>query len=237
MNTSPLGTHGAAAAPATAWSHLWRKLALGGLVCSAMGLALWAAWSAVAPSSAQPSAQAPTGPVSSPGFASPLEGVRLLRQDGAPLLAETLRGKTVLLNFAFTACATSCPGTTQQLRLLQQALEGHGAHIEFVTVTVDPLSDTPAALQRYAQNQGVDFKHWQWLTGEPAQVQRLIQNFGALQGDSRKPEDHLTSLFLLDGFGRVIGRLSGAPVNLERTQRELLDIDRSLSARARLARG
>jgi protein SCO1/2 len=161
--------------------------------------------------------------------------VRLLRQDGAPLLATSLRGKTVLLNFAFTACSTTCPGTTQQLRQLQQALAEHSAHIELVTVSVDPLSDTPASLQRYAQAQGVDFTHWQWLTGEPAQVQRLIQHFGVLQGDSRKPEDHLTSLFLIDGFGRVIGRLSGAPVNLERTLRELLEVDRSISIRARLA--
>ena len=57
----------------------------------------------MAPASAPPSLAAPTDPVLSPGFASPLEGVRLLRQDGAPLLAEALRGKTISL-------VTNCKG-------------------------------------------------------------------------------------------------------------------------------
>lgn len=233
MNTSPLELHGALAA--TAAPRLWRRVALGGVVLAVIGLSVWASLAAVAPPPSASGAESPQ--TAGLTFASPLEGLRLMRQDGSPLLPEALRGKTVLLNFAFTACSTTCPGTTQQLRELQQALAAHSPHIEFITVTVDPLSDTPAVLQRYAQNQGVDFKRWQWLTGEPAQVQRLIQTFGALQGDSRKPEDHLTSLFLIDGFGRVIGRLSGAPVNLERAQREVLDIDRSISVRARLAQG
>jgi protein SCO1 len=233
MNTSPLGTP--CAVTAAAPPRPWRRAALAAMVFSAMGLALWATVAAVAPQGTPaPEAEA-LASTPSPAFASPLEGLRLVRQDGAPLLPDSLRGKTVLLNFAFTACSATCPGTTQQLRQVQQAVAAHSAHIEFVTVSVDPLSDTPAVLQHYAQAQGVDFKHWQWLTGEPAQVQRLIQHFGAFPGDSRKPEDHLTSLFLIDGFGRVIGRLSGAPVNLERTQRELLDVDRGISARARLA--
>lgn len=216
-------------------SRPWRRVALCGLALAAIGVALGSWVAALVPASA--AFEAPTTPVAapSPDFTNPLESVRLVRQDGAPLLPTALRGKTVLLNFAFTACSTTCPGTTQQLRQLQQAVAAHSPHIELVTVSVDPLSDTPETLKRYAQAQGVDFKQWHWLTGEPAQVQRLIQHFGALQGDSRKPEDHLTSLFLIDGFGRVIGRLSGAPVNLERTQRELLEVDRSISARARLA--
>lgn len=233
MNPTSLGAS-AAVTPA-ARAHAWRRAAWCGLAFTAIGLGVGTWVAAVVPVGA-PAAEAPMAAASPPpAFTSPLESVRLLRQDGAPLLPTSLRGKTVLLNFAFTACSTTCPGTTQQLRQLQQALAQHSAHIELVTVSVDPLSDTPASLQRYAQAQGVDFTHWQWLTGEPAQVQRLIQHFGALQGDSRKPEDHLTSLFLIDGFGRVIGRLSGAPVNLERTQRELLEVDRSISIRARLA--
>lgn len=233
MNSRPFGASAAVAEDAPA--RPWRRAAWCGLAFAVIGLALWSWVAAVVPVGASSESTPTPAAAPSPAFTNPLEGVRLLRQDGAPLLADSLRGKTVLLNFAFTACSTTCPGTTQQLRQLQQALAAQSAHIEFVTVSVDPLSDTPAVLQRYAQAQGVDFKHWQWLTGEPAQVQRLIQHFGALQADSRKPEDHLTSLFLIDGFGRVIGRLSGAPVNLERTQRELLDVDRSISARARLA--
>lgn len=214
------------------------RLALGGAMLTLIGLAVSAVLSAMTPTPEPPKAATPEAPTAPAlAFASPLEGLRLTRQDGAPWLPEALRGKTVLVNFVFTACSTTCPGTTQQLRELQQALAAQSAQVEFVTVTVDPLSDTPANLQRYAQNQGVDFTHWQWLTGEPAQVERLIQTFGALQGSSRNPQDHLSSLFLIDGFGRVIGRLSGAPVNLDRTQREVLDIDRSISARARLAQG
>lgn len=233
---NPSSPDASAALAEDASARPWRRAALCGLAFAVIGLALGSWVAAVVPVGAAP--VAPTMPevaAPSPAFTNPLEGVRLVRQDGAPLLPTALRGKTVLLNFAFTACSTTCPGTTQQLRQVLQAVAAQSAHIEFVTVSVDPLSDTPETLKRYAQAQGVDFKRWQWLTGEPAQVQRLIQHFGALQGDSRKPEDHLTSLFLIDGFGRVIGRLSGAPVNLERTQRELLDVDRSISARARLA--
>ena len=65
----------------------------------------------------------------------------------------------------------------------------------FVSITSDPMRDTPRALKRYAQEQHADVAGWSFLTGNKQNVDAILQRLGAL---SENFEEHATLLYILD---------------------------------------
>lgn len=164
------------------------------------------------------------------------DGLKLMRHDGRPFDARQLKGKTLLVNFAFTTCSTTCPVTLQQMERLRQRLAGLGTHhIEFVTISADPLHDTPASLQRYASRAGLKLERWQWLTGRPEDVYTLMERLTGQRSPANDPLAHPTALNLVDALGRRIARFHGVDVDLPRLEREMLNLDRTVGAKARAA--
>lgn len=166
-----------------------------------------------------------------PGF---FDGLALVRHDGRPFDAAQLKGKTLLVNFAFTTCSTTCPTTLLQLERLRQRLASQGPHeIELVTVSADPLHDTPATLRQYAARLGLKLERWQWLTGQPGPVHTLMERLTGQPGPKNDPLAHPTALNLVDALGRRIARFHGVEMDLPRLERELLNLDRTVGAKAR----
>ena len=77
--------------------------------------------------------------------------------------------------------------------------------LEFVTVSADPLSDSSASLQAYGKADGADLSRWHWLTFSQKQVHALIDAL-TRRDSAAKPEEHLTSLLMINADGRRIGR-------------------------------
>lgn len=142
-------------------------------------------------------------------LATEFSELRLRDQDDRPFDLTAVRGKVVLLNFVFTGCAATCPTQTRELAALQEALPTSlRRDVRFVSVSVDPLGDTPAALRAYGRSAGADFSSWIFATGRPQDIERLGERLrlfrdGAVAG---RPEDHTTALWLLDGDGRLMQR-------------------------------
>jgi cytochrome oxidase Cu insertion factor (SCO1/SenC/PrrC family) len=142
-------------------------------------------------------------------LATEFSDLRLRDQDDRPFDLTAVRGKVVLLNFVFTGCAATCPTQTRELAALQEALPTSlRRDVRFVSVSVDPLGDTPAALRAYGRSAGADFSSWTFATGRPQDIERLGERLrlfrdGAVAG---RPEDHTTALWLLDGDGRLMQR-------------------------------
>jgi cytochrome oxidase Cu insertion factor (SCO1/SenC/PrrC family) len=142
-------------------------------------------------------------------LATEFSDLRLRDQDDRPFDLTAVRGKVVLLNFVFTGCAATCPTQTRELAALQEALPTSlRRDVRFVSVSVDPLGDTPAALRAYGRSAGADFSSWIFATGRPQDIERLGERLrlfrdGAVAG---RPEDHTTALWLLDGDGRLMQR-------------------------------
>jgi protein SCO1/2 len=66
-------------------------------------------------------------------------------------------------DFIFTQCAGACPAMSARMaRLRREVPPG----VRFVSFTVDPTTDTPEVLTRYAQRFGAD-GDWLFLTGAP----------------------------------------------------------------------
>ncbi|MGA9520006.1 MAG: SCO family protein [Myxococcaceae bacterium] len=121
----------------------------------------------------------------------------VMDQNGKPhrFYSDLLRGKRVLINFAFTTCKTACSPVTANLARVQKQLgERLGKDVTMITLSVDPVNDTPANLKRFAAKFNAR-PGWYFLTGTPDNVHALLKKLG---GYTENPEQHSTVLLIGD---------------------------------------
>lgn len=152
-------------------------------------------------SSAQrPSAVAPPVGSATPWGRDYFPNTLLTDQDGQTLrfFDDLIAGKVVVINFIFTGCGDSCPLETARLRQVQKLLgERVGQDIFFYSISIDPLSDTPAVLKQYAERFKVG-PGWRFLTGDVEQITELRHKLGLfIEGvDNGRNKDHNLSLII-----------------------------------------
>lgn len=149
----------------------------------------------------RPPAAAPAPPVLPPveGPLSPahkyFSDVELIDQNGQPhrFYSDLLEGKTVVVAAFFTSCTGSCPVLGQKLEALQGWLGDRlGKEVNLLSVTVDPLHDTPAKLKEYAGHFGAR-PGWYFLTGKKENVDWALYRVGHYV---EQKEDHSNLLIM-----------------------------------------
>ncbi len=156
-----------------------------------------------------------------------LRGVALQDQRGKPVTPASLNGRVLLLNFVYTGCSATCPTQVRELAALHDALPPAArAASEWLSVSVDPQNDTPAALAEFARRMGAERSGWRFATGAPAQVDALLDRMRVMDParSPARPEDHRTSLYLFDARGELVMRFAGVPVDRARLQREITQL-------------
>jgi protein SCO1/2 len=159
------------------------------------------------------SAAAPPSALPSTHSAAPFLGVirqapdfTLQDRRGKAVQLSELRGRTVLLSFIFTQCASACPLLTHRMQLLQGRLAQAGlfpARVALLTVTVDPERDSADALDRYAER--FDARPgWYFLRDQPERLQPMLAAYNEwtkklADGDI----DHPARVYLIDPAGRI----------------------------------
>ena len=109
--------------------------------------------------------------------------------------SDTLKDRVVLLNVIFTRCDDACPLITRKLKEVREVLGDKADGITFISLTSDPLRDTPAVLKAYTLKQGIDGPHWFFLTGDKAQMDLVLGRIGQIVPT---PEQHSTQLIVGD---------------------------------------
>lgn len=111
----------------------------------------------------------------------------LLTQDNKPVrfYDDLLKGRVVLINFIFTTCQGVCSPMTANLARVQSYLaENMGREVVMVSITVDPVTDTPERLKTYADK----FKAkpgWYFLTGKKENVDWVLYKLGGYVEDKQ----------------------------------------------------
>ncbi|MBC7931242.1 MAG: SCO family protein [Rubrivivax sp.] len=106
-------------------------------------------------------------------------------QDGRRLnfYTDLVKGRTVAINFIFTSCTTICPPLTATFRRAQQLLGARaGKDVSLISISVDPVTDTPERLKNYSAK----FKAgpgWTFVTGEKAEIDALLKALGVWTAD------------------------------------------------------
>jgi len=130
--------------------------------------------------------------VPSSGKTLNIPDVEVLDQDGHALhfYTDLVKGKTVAINFIFTNCTTICPPLGATFARLQRELAGKDVHL--ISVSVDPLTDTPERLKSW----GAKFKAadgWTFVTGNKPEIDELLRALGTY---SARREDHTPSVIV-----------------------------------------
>lgn len=125
------------------------------------------------------------------GAPRPFPNPLLVAHDGRAVrfYDQLVRGRLVLVHFAYTHCEGSCPVSLQRLFATRRALVRRlGAPPDLLTLTLDPARDTPAVLGRFVAGHGSP-AGWRFLTGRPADLERLRRFLGFFDPDPRVDAD------------------------------------------------
>lgn len=138
----------------------------------------------------------------------PIPDVDVLDQDGNALhfYTDLIKDKVVAINFIFTNCTTICPPLAATFARLQKEMgDKVGKDVHLISISVDPLTDTPERLKAW----GAKFKAgpgWTFVTGEKQEMDKLLNALGAAVS---KREDHTPALIIGNDSKRVWTRTYG----------------------------
>ena len=142
----------------------------------------------------------------------PAPDFRLVDQTGEPLTLESLRGRPVLLTFAYAHCQTICPVIVRTASWAAERLGDLSPAV--VVVTLDPWRDTPSSLSTLAQAWDLgELPKAHVLSGEVAAVQAVLEAYEVPSDRDLKTGEitHPALVYLLDQEGTIAYTFNNPP--------------------------
>jgi len=93
-------------------------------------------------------------------------------------------GKVTILHFIYSRCTDVCPLHAEKLAEVQKMINQTPMinMVRFISITTDPVRDTPEVLKTYGPQHGLDPVNWEFLTIAPGQpedtTRKLAEAFG-----------------------------------------------------------
>lgn len=134
----------------------------------------------------------------------------LLDQDGSEVkfVSDVIGDRIVIMDFVYTTCTTVCPVITAVFDQMQKRLGDQlGDDVVLVSVSVDPVRDTPQRLKAYATKYNAR-PGWIWLTGHKRTMDKVLDGLGAYTANF---EDHPAMVLVGDGQSKEWSRFFGFP--------------------------
>ena len=134
----------------------------------------------------------------------------LLTQDGDEVrfVNDVVGDNIVVMDFVYTTCTTVCPVLSALFTQVQGKLGDQlGDEVIMVSMTVDPIRDTPQRLKAYSAKHHAG-ESWVWLTGPKSTVDDVLTGVGAY---TTSFEDHPSMVLVGDGRTGEWKRLFGFP--------------------------
>jgi protein SCO1/2 len=136
--------------------------------------------------------QTPAAEAASEGSAAArpsIPDVEVTDQNGrkSRFYTDLVKGKMVIINFVFTSCTYVCPMQGANFAKLQAALGDRlGRDIHLISISTDPLVDTPERLKAWGGRFGAK-PGWTLVTGAKDEMDKLLQS---LTGDAARRGEH-----------------------------------------------
>ncbi|MGG1637257.1 SCO family protein [Paenibacillus sp. FSL K6-3182] len=132
-------------------------------------------------------------------------------------LAST-NGKARIVYFYFANCPDVCPPTTFLLSQVQEQLKEEGklgTKAELISITFDPVRDTPEVIRDFAKRNFADLNGWRFLRGDESNTMQIARDFGI---GVIKNEDgsfsHSNVITIVDKDGQIRKWIDGSKEDL-----------------------
>lgn len=136
-------------------------------------------------------------------------------QDNENIELEELRGKVLVMVMVYTSCKAACPRLLADMRNIEkQVPEKDLDKVQFIMVSIDPETDTPERLNKFAKENEMEDDHWMFLRGTPEDT----REFAAVLAVSYKkisPIDfsHSNIISVFDEQGVLVHQQEGLGVD------------------------
>jgi len=149
-----------------------------------------------------------------PGEAVP--DASFVDQDGKKLGFSAFKGSTLVVTFIYTRCPlpTFCPLMDRHFATIQTRLKDDPAlkNVHLVSISFDPITDTPPVLKKHARTLEADPRRWTFLTGTRDDVDQFGARFGV--SISRALDDplnvtHTLRTAVVDADGKLVKVYTG----------------------------
>ena len=134
----------------------------------------------------------------------------LVDQEGRDVrfVSDVIGDRIVVVDFVYTSCTTVCPVISAVFGQVQNRLgERLGDDVVLVSVSVDPIRDTPKRLKAYSKIHKAQ-PGWIWLTGPKRKMDEVLDGLGAYTPNF---EDHPAMVLVGDGRTGQWSRFFGFP--------------------------
>ena len=137
-------------------------------------------------------------------------------QDGQTRDFTSFRGAMTIVTFIYTRgpMPTFCPLMDRHFATIQVQTESDPElkSLRLVSVSFDPLVDTPSVLKQHAEALGADPTRWTFLTGDRDEIDQFAKRFGVtIVRDSNELIDiaHSLRTAVIDAEGRLVKVYTG----------------------------
>lgn len=152
------------------------------------------------------------GSANAPEIGRPAPDFTLADQTGQPVSLRQFAGKVVALTFIYTSCPLPnyCLRLSRNFVTLNNRFANRmGRDLVLLSVTFDPVHDTPPVLAAYAATLKANSKSWHFLTGALPDVQAVCRRFGLNFWQEEGLLTHSLHTFVIDRVSTVAADFEG----------------------------
>lgn len=146
-------------------------------------------------------------------------------EEGKTIELEDLKGKTLVMVMIYTSCKAACPRLVADMRNIEKQIpEKYNADLQYILVSIDPETDTPKRLKKFAKENFMDAEHWTFLQGTKESV-REFANVLAVKYKQISPLDfsHSNIISVFNPKGELIHQQEGLGVDNKKTIQKIIE--------------
>ncbi len=146
-------------------------------------------------------------------------------QNGDNIEMKDLRGKVLVMVMIYTSCKAACPRLVADMRNIEARLpENIKENVKFVLLSIDPEVDTPERLKKFAIDNKMDGKQWEFLRS----TEENTREFAAVLAVNYKkiaPLDfsHSNIISVFNAEGELTFQQEGLGVNSDETIKKITE--------------
>ena len=151
----------------------------------------------------------PPAPVA---IGAPVPDFTLTDQTGQRVSLSRFASKVVAVTFIYTSCPLPdfCFRLSNNFGRLQKRFAAKmGSDLVLLSISFDPVHDTPEVLAKYASTWKADPNSWHFLTGAPADVKAVCRRFGLNFWPDEGSLAHSLHTLVIDREGKLAANFEG----------------------------
>ncbi len=135
-----------------------------------------------------------------------VKNLRMTNQLGKIVTLDSIKDKILVVDLFFTRCASICPRLARSMKKLQDSYAKSDSLVHFLSVSIDPESDSVPRLRKFADKYGANHDNWWFVTGDKKEIYdfALSELKASIADTTITPDFVHTDLFFLLDKHRVV---------------------------------